>query len=369
MAFLNICGFETGDTSEARAVTAGASIQSTVKRTGSYALRINVSASNDRFDIGGLSTSGAAAALSLTTGYYAFYLRFGTLPSSNQTVASVRTSGGSAIIGVKVDSSGQVTIVGTTTSPVIATLSTGIWYRVELKVVTSGTSEGKVNGGTAQTCSTNANTQGILRLGDTSAANTYDAYYDDAAISDSAYPGEGQVNILKPNANGGLTEWDATSTIWQNVDDVPPDGDTSYISVGATSILEQRQALESAATGGVAGAIGAVKAMMVARYVSGGANYSQANVGFYSGSTRDTTSSPPANTSFTLQAKIRDTDPNGGGAWTSSGLDSLEIIAGRTSGGATTATAIRVTFAAVMVWCTGEEATPPFRRSLLGVGF
>lgn len=341
MARLNICGEETGGSSEYIATSGTFSVQTTTKRTGSYALQINISGAAGYVEVAGLAADGTAANLGRTVAtYYRRYIRFTTLPSANAVIASVVSSAGSSVVDVKLNNSGTLTLVGATTSATIATLTTDTWYRLELKVVSNGTSEARIDGGTAQTCTANNVTQDRFRNG-TSVAATYNAFYDDLAIDDAAYPGAGQVNILKPNATGTYSRWaNGAGTSPTNVAEVPNDGDTSYIYDGTGSNIHVVN-MDSAATGGVSGAIACVKPVIIVR---GTAGSQTTRIYFGDGSNwyLATTSSVILGTTYTALASVYNTSPVTSATWTSGGVDAIQLgpYSSSTSGGDQRCTAI-----------------------------
>lgn len=351
MAYLNICGFETGNLSEVTLIggTATMSAQSTTKRTGSYAFQFNSSAQFGAYGVQKLAANGTPALIGrsgASTTYYTFYVRFATLPATNVDFASVQQSGSTQVVGLMVNSSGTFTITGGTTSATIATFSTGVWYRIDLRVTSNGTSVCSVDGGTSQSCNSTNVTQDYLYLGCWGASPTMNVFYDDIAISDSAQPGAGQVNILKPNATGNYTAWtDGAGTAPTNVAEVPHTSDTGYIT-SSTSGQAETEAMDSAATGGVVGTIGTVKAVAIVRDEGGASSLS---VRLRSNTTDSDTTAVDPGSSYTPLCKLFDTDPATSTAWTSSGIDGLEVGVVNAASVAVRATAIYA-----MVWCTGQ---------------
>ena len=112
-AYLNIVGFETGDTSEIKAVapSAGFAAQGTTVRTGAYAGRANLSATESHASFGTISSTGAHSAMARTaTTYYTFYFRIGTLPSIDSRIATVVSSVGSRVVGLNVNNRVHLTV-------------------------------------------------------------------------------------------------------------------------------------------------------------------------------------------------------------------------------------------------------------------
>lgn len=167
-----------------------------------------------------------------------------------------------------------------------------------------------------------------------------DFYFDDIAISDSAYPGAGEVRMLKPNGAGATTQWTTgTGNTYAEVDEVPHDSDTTYIksdTVGQQSDFT----MEDAATGGIAGTIGVTKSVAIVRKESG-TTFFQLRT-----NSRGNTSDLDLTTSYACVAKLLT------GTETIALVDSLEL---RPYNGDNDP--LRVTALYAMVWCTGQINT------------
>lgn len=367
MAYLNICGFETGDASEALATSGTLSVQGTTKRNGSYALKLNPTAASSYFLVGALSANGTATVLNGTNAYSTAYLNIGTMPSADVDILTYNN--GNSVCRVVLTTTGTLKLqyqnsgfVWTDVGSPSAALSTGTWYRIDFSVTNSNTSGsqgcGLVLDGTTIGTGTNLTfvgpgTLNYLYLGNAIISTTYVAYFDDIAVSDSAYPGVGQVNILKPNATGFYTGWaDGAGTAPTNVAEVPHDSDTSYIVMPNNTPTTETEALDSAATGGVGGTISAVKSIIIARSPTAGMTVS---VRTRSATTDQDTTAVDPGTAYIALAKVNSTDPATSAAWTSSGLDALEV-------GVTSASigfpGPRVTAIYAMVWSTGAVSGP-----------
>ncbi len=356
-AYLNITGFETGDSSELYSTNGTYSIQSLTKRTGNYALRINPSGTNGGVTIRGLATNGNGAFLGRTAAtYYTFYFYMGSLPGSNLLISAWRDSGSNNIASLYVNSSGVLTGFGASGfSANIATLNAGTWYRIEAKIVSNGLSEAKVDGGTPQTWTSYNYTQDQLVLGDPINSYTANWYYDDVAISDSAYPGAGQVNILKPKGAGFAQLWGTgTGTAYNQVNEVPPNGDTTYIRDANTAGNVSTFTVDSSSTAGVSNGIGTVKTLTICKTEAGSSPGTIVRLRTNSpGITNsDTTSSDPGIGAYASLAKLNDTNPNNGSGWTTATLDAIEI--GVLNG--STSSTERCTGLYAMVWSTPPAA-------------
>ena len=363
MAYLNISGAETGDLSEVYSSSGSVAASTVVKRTGSYSYRINPSGAAAYIVLTGLNAAGVPAGLGASISYTTFYLYFTTLPAANSMVAAIgETATGNNIAELWVDSSGQLTLVGTTTSAVITTFSTGTQYRIEFKAQNANTCGCKVNGGSETTVTGKSPfSNNYLRFGSTSAI-TMDMYVDDIAISDSAYPGAGQVNILKPNATGTYSDWtNGAGTSPTNVAEVPHTSDTGYIVAGTVNDHASVN-LDSSTTAGVAGTIATVKHVNILRTPTA----ADVRIILKSGAQENASNYASLTTSYAAYAKMYDLDPIAGSpSWTTTNLDAIEGGPQTNTTGADTA---RCTAIYAMVWCTGASAVKAFKRTLLGVG-
>lgn len=246
------------------------------------------------------------------------------------------TTATSTEVELRLNSSGNLAVYDSTPtvqSTGSTTLSSGTWYCIELSNSQSGGVnnqwELKINGsveasGTFAIVNSVANVivgKTINRNG-----NSVDFYYDDVAISDSAYPGEGRCTLLVPNANGTYQ----TATIgagagshYQNVDEVPHDSDTTYLVTDGASGAET-EAMSDTAGASVSGTVNCAKAMCVLK--RDGATNGSIKQRRRSGSTDSDLGSAFATTaSYALCASLMDTDPATSSAWATSGIDGVEV--------------------------------------------
>src|SRR5688500_3220945 len=84
MALLRVCGFESGASGEIQTLGGTSSIQTTVKRTGSYALRCNpTTTATGYINIGKPTAAGIQGNYANLTLYTGFAFRAATLPAAN----------------------------------------------------------------------------------------------------------------------------------------------------------------------------------------------------------------------------------------------------------------------------------------------
>lgn len=336
-AIVQICGFETGTALESTTTSGTFSVQATTKRTGGYALRINPTTTNAGFaDIRFLGANGDAGGNNATI-YTRFYFRYGTKPSSNnEPIYAAVSTAPATKLEIRIDSSGQILAYDSALS-LLGTGSTVLaqdtWYRIE---VLSGTGaaanyEVRIDGttelsGTANQTVTN---HGRMQFGKVANrnGNTVNFYYDDIAIDLAAFPGAGQIEVMVPDGDGSAVTWTVGAgggADWENVDELPHDTATSYLLSTLVSGNASLVTLESATSAGISGTINAVKNGII-RNRNGGSNGS-INTRVRSGGTNSDTSGGSATASaIAITGAVLTTDPSTGSAWTTSGLDGVEI--------------------------------------------
>lgn len=236
-------------------VATGASITTTTVRSGNYALRIN-----------GLS-SGAEGSCEFRIAqnpapgpfYIRAYFRFAAFPGAANRIIELQACCGTVTAYVTVDNAGILRLYdedGEITSGIGSTLTTGRWYRLELrwdatgsgatdivKLYVDGT---EVLGATSRNLFFNA--QSVIVGGNLNLeANTAgDWFIDDVGINDNAgtnnngengLPGEGSIVHLYPNADGDADAGTVTQTgclstsRWDCLEEVPFNDATSFIGL------------------------------------------------------------------------------------------------------------------------------------------
>lgn len=313
MARLNIVGFETGAAADEMVtlLTASATIQSTTKRTGSYALKsAPPGLGNHAGRVKGISATGVAAAFNSAVLYIRTYLQLSALPSvGNPEFMTINDTSDVAVASVDVGTTGTLRVRGTTNSSGSAiTLSATTWYRIELliNVGTSGAYELRVDGATALS--------GTLNFGTTNFGSVdfgingnfaLSIYYDDIAIDDAVWPGPGSITRIDPDG-AGFSAFSSQVGTFADVDDYSGaagnDGDTTAVTsqVQGQTILS----LACSACGLSRDSIRAVKSVSIAKTSTGvtptiagfGGNNSGANV----------TTSTPAITTLTGAPNVGD---------------------------------------------------------------
>lgn len=245
MTRLLTCGFEANSTNElwATAPTGTVTIDATVKRTGSYSLKLAA---------GGVHQLVFPSTASVPY-YCRAYFQVSGAPSSNSRLFSLNLpSSANLSVGVILLTTGQIqlgTDTGTGTfalrgSASVGTLSSATtWYRVELMAKDNGNStvdaELYLDGVLVSTITGQSVTNspagfGALCFGGPTGVTS--TYADDVAINDNvgsiaqfSYPGDGNVLLLRPVADsavgpGWTTSGGAATGLWDNVDNTPPTG-------------------------------------------------------------------------------------------------------------------------------------------------
>ena len=377
MSYLNICGFDTGDASEAFSVTGTTSIQNTTTYSGiGYALRCNPTTTATGWcALGSLPTSGAQ-----TNGtsvgaqsWFTVHFLYNTKPASgDEIIFRFRDGSGNQKLEVRLNSSGKLAAYDSTTTLITTgstVLASGTWYALSSTCANGASASWEVRiGGVSEISGTNnlgTNGSGSVNLGKSlnRNGNTVDFYYDDFAWSNSAYPPDGIARLLKPNANGANQSWSigaGSGSHYQQVNEIPPDGDTTYLlSPLVTNDLETEQ-LQTGTSQSVSGTINTVKSCAdLKQNVTGGT----ARVVLVSGATTDTTSADfTAGSSYALIQKMYDTDPNTGAAWTQAAIDKPLETGGKNT---SAVNQVRMTWTGAVVFYTPSVAR---ERTLTGVG-
>ena len=333
---LNIIGWETGGNSETDTVSGTVSVQTTVKNSGAYALQANPTTTAVGFHRikRPNSTTGTSGGFSVNTLYTRFYFRYATKPASgDEEFCSFFQDSTTYKSSLRLNSSGNIVFYDSTATA-IATGSTALaqdtWYRIGAQTGTgaAGAFEIFIDGvseisGTASQTTTG---HGRVQFGKTTDrnSNTVDFFYDDVLISDSAVSGAGSVLNMKPDANGSTQQWTAGTNLsdFNEVDDIPPTAATYVASTGSAGDVALFD-LQSTGTVGISGTINAVKGWALPRedisVTSSNSLRIRSNV------TNNDTTGFNHFTSTTFIARVLDTDPDTSVAWTTGGLDALEV--------------------------------------------
>lgn len=344
MARVWSCGFELQSTTLEWETTVGTvAISTSTVRSGAAALRCNPTAGTGYIQHSILAADDAAAHY-----YQRVYLRIASMPTARTTILS--WSDGSGWIGADLDNAGKLLINGapTTSTP---TLTTGVWYRLELDYDDGANIATVYLDGTQVLQQTAYDLGGgaKVRIGphDTT---TCDLFFDDYAVNDGSgatqngLPGAGKIVHLWPDSagdnNGFATAVGGTAGAANNytrVDEFPPDDATSYNNTTATGTTTIDDfGVTDSATAGIGGSDSITLVQVGQR--AGSSAVTTASIvtrikGQASGTTTESASIPVNTTAWnthrTTAPKIHQitsyVNPQTSTAWTSSTLDTMQI--------------------------------------------
>lgn len=377
MAVVYGCGWEFGAAYATLNAIGTYSFSSTTVRSGTYSLRTNPTTTGTGY----LTMVGPGVGIVgvyTTTSYHRFYFRYGTKPASgDEEFFNVLNSSNQQKLCLRLNSSGQIAAYDSAAS-LLATgttaLSANTWYRIEVQCGT-GTSanwEVRINGVSEISGTGNLRTDQMYLTGfgkrTDRDGNSVDFYFDDWLYDDAAYPPDGAHILLVPDSNGTYQTFSigaGSGSHYQVIDEIPPDGSTSYLLSTGTVGDAETEGLQSCATAGISGTINAVFPIVI--YVRN-ATGAQVKPRVRSGGTN---SDGPASSPYGGYSKTdfsQPTDPATGLAWTTSGLDGAEVGAVENA----TTNQTRVTFVGLMVDFTagggGGTIPTPYYRLLAGMG-
>lgn len=353
MPLVRATGFDLGTAANEQLTLSGtASIQTSVKRTGSHALRTNPTGTGTGYcTVSGHNTtygSAGGASFAAVSGWLRFYFRIATAPSANSEGFAWATIGTNSVTSLRLNSSRNVLIydsTGTLIGTSSETLATGEWHLIEwfvsrgaagtnTKLRINGVESLSVNG----TFNSGSVTIGSFSLGKLTNTNgqSVDFYYDDVIFTtdaSSSPPGPGVVVKLAPNADGNYTAWVAGtgSGGYAEIDDFASnptthDSDTSYVTTSTNGAVESAQC-QSLSDVGVTG-VGTVNGVIAYAVMRDTGTACARRVGIRSGSTDAWLSPLDDANSYQSWAILRTTDPATSAAWTYDGVNAAEPMAG-----------------------------------------
>jgi len=322
---------------EATAVGNGVTVQSTIKRTGGYALRCNPPGAAPPYGQSGARLAGVSSqgvrdtVLAAATAYYRFYFRYAVKAGGGECeLAAVLDTAWALKISVKLTSTGKLVAFDSTNTqmgdPGATVLSADTWYCIGIACGTGGTAAYSVSiddkvelSGTGNVATVN---NGGLGLGKYSAygGQLVDYFFDDVVIDDANLPGLGEVHYLRADSNGTDTGFEASAgQKWECVAETPPN-DVDFIGPVGGILTPQIY------TAGLSAPLvtKAVEAVMAIVSVNAQAveplTYSKVRLRG-PGGVADTTQVGPLEGFLSLPAQV---SPGDGLAWTIAILSSLE---------------------------------------------
>ena len=236
MARTLICGFEMGHLDECAYIQgSNVSISSSIKRTGSYSLRVNSPGTADYayFLYRNLGGGNRVFAKSLRV-----YIYIASLPNGSGVSIIAQNSQYIGITGSSHATPSRLVLSDGTTwgTPGSTPLTTGRWYRLEhdrgynggsdLRLYLDGVLEA------AHTLTGPLVATDILYIGSRVNGGAFDIYYDDLLVDDdtfvtTGFPGAGQAVLLPPvsdNTDGTWLAGAGGSSLFDAVDNIPPAG-------------------------------------------------------------------------------------------------------------------------------------------------
>lgn len=254
MARLYQTGFELNSATSAVEWTTsvgGVNLSTTTVRSGTYSFRANPTASTRYIQH-------TFQADTINTTFHRFYMNAATFPGATIAIWQYKDSGSAVAFSLKLTSGGVIQMVndiaGATVLASSSALSTGTWYRIEVKIVdhatTSAQMELLIDGATVASLTGLSGLAGGggFRLGAITGTSSPDLFFDDVAVNDSSgsyqnsYPGSGKIIHLRPNAAGDSSSWTGyvgTGANWERVDEVTPDDATSGVRSRTTNEVEE----------------------------------------------------------------------------------------------------------------------------------
>lgn len=348
MALLNFGGFEAGTDKEFASVV-GSPLYPTSPPSPHGGLRV-LSTQNvqSRVYIQKYAADGLHTVFTEGTLWCGFWVYFDTFTGSGpQHIASVDNGSGSKVVDIERDEDGAITINGTSRSATAAIVGLDEWALIEFKSVPNGSSSVRVNQGSSVTVNGSNPSGGNDRLvlGTFAAIGTF--YYDDWYVDDAGWIPPGQCLISLPEGAGTNSGWtNGTGSTFAVVDEVPPNDDTDYIAETAVAGTHDF-AMQDEEITGVGGSIAAVKLMSVVRNVAAAVG----SIALWSRSdatnvTETAWTNAGTITTYVALQRVK-LLTNAGAAWTTSGVQSLQV--GVVNNNANDA---RCTAIYAMVWVT-----------------
>jgi len=216
----------------------------------------------------------------------------------------------------------------------INTINADTWYFIEMKVtiansIGAGTCVVKVNGTTWITVATSQDLQATanatfntIRLGKlTGNSATSFRFTDFYLTDDTTFLGDSTIDTLFVTGDGTTQNFSTTgSPHWQQVDDVTSDDDSTYVSSSVVNDIELFALGNLAVTPDT---IHAFSPWNLVRKTDGGAKQSAGAV--RSGTTNYVQATYDVTDTYKYDMPILATDPDTAAAWTTSGVNAVEI--------------------------------------------
>jgi len=344
-ALVNFSGFELQDTVEFLASSGGA-VETTTVFGGAAARRFNVSAGTAYAEFGSsLSATGEQSTGTSLYVWYAYQVYIDSLPGSGQRYYLDVTNSGHELW---IDENGSLWLsdsAGANDEDTGLDITTGEWYTVARKsrsstaglrngVALYNTTAGTQVGSTVYHSNAGGGGCTSILIGP-SLTSTGNAVFDNFVLESDATEAniDNPVGLLGTNftvlvmtatADGDYDDAEWTND-YQAVDELPPDGDTSYRACTTNGDVKFTQVMSDPAT---LNSYDAVKGSLVANF---GGNTGTALL-VRSGAT-DVEKTNAGSSDYVQRAHVMTVDPATSSAWLVAGVNDIEVGADRDTGG------------------------------------
>lgn len=334
---LQMIGFESGVTAEAATTAGTIQITNADFHSGGYSLRVYPTTTGTgtygiEFDD---ATGEQAGDFETADLYLSYWFWVDVCPASGRerTLSALNdVSSNAFLIYMNDDCTLSFAPSDGFNDDVSPALSLSTWYHIEIFVdISADTYSWSINDTTVSSGSATMSGSRFARLNFGKTANTngntVDFFYDDIIIDDAAFHDNSAVIVATvPNNNGTYTGWNGGTgaSDYTQVDDVPSDGNTSYVAT-STPQAKISFAMTDTSTIGVTGTVEAVKAssFIAEGLTTANTRYQALTI---SGSTESTTTdSTSLTTSYSTRSQLFLTDPDTSSAWTLSGVDGIQV--------------------------------------------
>lgn len=335
---VQIVGVENGALTDFVSTGGTISAQTGTVISGDYTIRNNpVGAAVGWVQVGCPGANGIQASCGLATSYIGFKFRVATLPASgDEEILYIAEPGTGVKSTVRITSGGNLrsyNLTGTLVQTGSTALSLNTTYWITVKSTNSGSAssfELNINGVPELTT---ALTQGATNVGfyyvgkeANIGGNSVDFFYDDIVIDNSAHPPTGNVVRLVPSAQGSTVDFSAGTapSDYTQISETVSDGITTYVKKSAAASQANLSAMENSSVKSIGGTIYGVKAWNAIRELN--AATSAIGVRIRSSATNaDSSTFDASNATFGYQSLVRSTDPATSLAFTTAGIDGLEV--------------------------------------------
>jgi len=333
MALGGCCTFETGDLAELYATAGLCVVQQDVVRSGDYAGRITpVSNGLAYLVLGQYDSSGRNGSQTpLSEVWVGLGCYWAARPAaSDEECLVVLDASEDQKLALRIRADGRLAVydsTGTSLGVGATVLQTGRWYWLELLCGTGTNADYalRINGVTELSGQGHMGTGGatLIVIGKSVDRNGegYDLYVDDIVTDTADWPGDCRGCRMDPDGDGHYTDWAGDYT---DVDDVPHNADTDYITASVAGAAET-VTLEHPTAAGVLGVARALKLVAVVRR---GFAASTLRTRLRSGGIDlDGDELPSAAWTLTYVAvqQMYSTDPATSAGWTLAGLAGAEV--------------------------------------------